>query len=97
MENILAIFYKVISNISSLIVPAGTVTSLTSPIFLFINPKPIGDLKDIFPKDKEHLRWDALRANPAQAMFDIFKNEVFDFIKNLSESEDELDEELLAF
>lgn len=45
------------------------------------------DLKDIFPKDKEHLRWDALRANPAQVMFDIFKNEVFDFIKNLSENQ----------
>jgi len=45
------------------------------------------DLKDIFPKDKQHLRWEALRANPAQEMFEIFKDEVFDFIKNLSQNQ----------
>jgi type I restriction enzyme M protein len=42
------------------------------------------DLKDIFPKEKEHLRWDKLSAMTAQNMFDCFKDEVFPFIKSLS-------------
>ena len=45
------------------------------------------ELKDIFPKEKEHLRWEKLSAMTAQNMFDCFKDEVFPFIKSLSDTQ----------
>lgn len=44
-------------------------------------------LKDIFPKDKEHLRWQSLKDESALNMYNLFKDEVFDFIKNLSDEQ----------
>lgn len=42
------------------------------------------DLKDIFPADKVHLRWESVSNLPAQDMFELFQNQMFPFIKNLS-------------
>ncbi|QOY55326.1 SAM-dependent DNA methyltransferase [Candidatus Sulfurimonas marisnigri] len=41
-------------------------------------------LKDIFPEDKKHLRWENISNLPAEKMFTLFQNEMFPFIKNLS-------------
>lgn len=40
--------------------------------------------KDIFPKDKQHLRWEELSNLAAVEMFEVFQNEMFPFIKTLS-------------
>ncbi len=45
------------------------------------------DLQDIFPSDKQHLRWETLSLNSASDMYSIFQNEVFEFIKNLSDKQ----------
>lgn len=45
------------------------------------------DLKDIFPSDKQYLRWEVLSLNSADIMYNIFQNEVFEFIKNLSDDQ----------
>ena len=45
------------------------------------------ELKDIFPEDKQHLRWDNLRTKSAQDMFETFRDEVFPFIKTLSDTQ----------
>jgi type I restriction enzyme M protein len=42
------------------------------------------DTKDIFPTDKLHLRWEKVSNLAAQDMFELFQNEMFPFIKNLS-------------
>lgn len=42
---------------------------------------------DIFPEDKQHLRWDTLKENTSEDMYKIFKDDVFDFIKSLSSNQ----------
>ncbi|MGB5792657.1 type I restriction-modification system subunit M N-terminal domain-containing protein, partial [Poseidonibacter sp.] len=44
-------------------------------------------IKDIFPEDKQHLRWETLKENTSDDMYKIFKDEVFEFIKNLSDNQ----------
>ena len=45
------------------------------------------DLKDIFPSNKQHLRWETLSLNSADDMYTIFQTEIFEFIKNLSDEQ----------
>jgi type I restriction enzyme M protein len=45
-----------------------------------LNPK----LKDIFPADKQHLRWSELNDLTALPLFELFQVEMFAFIKSLS-------------
>jgi type I restriction enzyme M protein len=45
-----------------------------------LNPK----LKDIFPADKQHLRWSELKDLTALPLFELFQVEMFAFIKSLS-------------
>ncbi|CAA6821309.1 MAG: Type I restriction-modification system, DNA-methyltransferase subunit M (EC [uncultured Sulfurovum sp.] len=40
--------------------------------------------KDIFPTDKQHLRWEELSNLAALEMFSVFQTEIFPFIKTLS-------------
>ncbi len=42
------------------------------------------NLKDIFPADKQHLRWSNLSSLSATPMFETFQGEMFTFIKELS-------------
>ena len=42
---------------------------------------------DIFPSNKQHLRWDTLKDKTSEDMYKIFKDDVFDFIKNLSSNQ----------
>ncbi|MBU1668169.1 type I restriction-modification system subunit M [bacterium] len=42
------------------------------------------DTKDIFPTEKQHLRWEQLSNLAAAEMFEVFQNEMFPFIKTLS-------------
>jgi len=42
------------------------------------------DLKDIFPADKQHLRWSNLTTLSAIPLFETFQTEMFTFIKELS-------------
>jgi len=42
------------------------------------------NLKDIFPADKQHLRWSNLATLSATPMFETFQTEMFTFIKELS-------------
>lgn len=44
-------------------------------------------IQDIFPEDKQHLRWETLKENTSDDMYNIFKDEVFEFIKNLSDNQ----------
>ncbi len=44
-------------------------------------------IKDIFPEDKQYLRWESLKNNTSDDMYRIFKDEVFEFIKNLSDNQ----------
>lgn len=44
-------------------------------------------IQDIFPQDKQHLRWESLKENTSDDMYNIFKDEVFEFIKNLSDNQ----------
>ena len=41
------------------------------------------EYEGLFPKDKQHLRWNKFKHLEAQQMFDIVSKEVFPFIKNL--------------
>ena len=45
------------------------------------------ELKDIFPKDKQHLRWEKLKHMTAVELFEVFQVEMFPFIKSLSSSQ----------
>lgn len=49
-------------------------------------------IADIFPSDKQHLRWDILKDKTSQDMYEIFRDEVFDFIKNLSSNQSSFSE-----
>ena len=42
------------------------------------------ELKDIFPTDKQHLRWSNLSTLSATPLFETFQTEMFTFIKELS-------------
>jgi type I restriction enzyme M protein len=42
------------------------------------------DLKDVFPVDKQHLRWEKLKNMDAVELFEVFQVEMFPFIKSLS-------------
>ena len=42
------------------------------------------DLKDVFPVDKQHLRWETLSNMDATGLFEVFSMEMFPFIKSLS-------------
>lgn len=42
------------------------------------------DFKPMFPKDKQHLRWNQFKNFPAEKMYDVVSQEVFPFIKDLN-------------
>ena len=46
--------------------------------------------KDIFPTDKQHLRWEELSNLAALEMFSVFQTEIFPFIKTLSSEQSAL-------
>ncbi len=45
------------------------------------------ELKDIFPQEKQHLRWEKLKNMDAVELFEVFQVEMFPFIKTLSSSQ----------
>ncbi|MCV6607490.1 MAG: type I restriction-modification system subunit M [Campylobacterales bacterium] len=45
------------------------------------------NIEDLFPKDKQYLRWQNVSGESAETMFKIFQEEMFPFIKSLSKDE----------
>ncbi len=43
------------------------------------------NITDIFPSDKQHLRWQNIVNKPAKEIYELIAKEVFPFIKNLSD------------
>lgn len=45
------------------------------------------DVKNIFPADKQHYRWNQFKNRPAADMFRLVSEEIFPFIQNLQGDE----------